>query len=193
MEGSGKAQEDQDMEPKEQLEGLKKGDIKTVEEDKRLQEQVVNYTQFNDLQDFEDAHEFKNNQDAFISNTMKTMMGDPEDWLALFNALNNLRVINKYHKQVLFESLESFSQFVKLSVENLRSNISKNSLMFCSEFLANKDLLSNEKYRSSIIQFLEIVLPALFLRTVYDKMFIAKEAKTAVANCLTNCVTPETL
>ena len=50
--------------------------------------------------------EFKNNQNAFISNTMKTMIGDPEDWLAQFNALNNLRVINKYHKEVLFESLE---------------------------------------------------------------------------------------
>ena len=37
-----------------------KGDKnRTVEEDKRLQEQVVNYTMFNDLKDFEDNDEFK--------------------------------------------------------------------------------------------------------------------------------------
>lgn len=40
---------------------------------------------------------------------------------------------------------------------------------------------------------MNVVLPAVFLRTVYDKMFIAKEAKTAVTNCLTNMVMPETL
>ncbi len=70
---------------------------------------------------------------------MKELMGDPEDWLAMFNALNNLRVMNKYHSAVLMENLEFFSNFVKQSVENLRSNISKNALMFCTEFFNNKE------------------------------------------------------
>ena len=44
---------------------------------------------------------------------MKEMMGDPEDWLAMFNALNFLRVMNKYHADVLMENLEFFTPFLK--------------------------------------------------------------------------------
>jgi len=36
-------------------------------------------------------------------------------------------------------------------------------------------------------------LPAVFARSVYDKVFIAKEAKNAVAQCMTNFVSPDTL
>lgn len=47
----------------QQLEGLRKGDKnRTVEEDKRLKEQVVNQTQYDDLQDFEDLHLFKTDE-----------------------------------------------------------------------------------------------------------------------------------
>lgn len=77
---------------------------------------------------------------------MKEMMGNPEDWLAMFNALNNLRVINKYHSGVLMENLEYFTPFLKQMVDNLRSNLSKNSLMFCTEFFNNKESLQTEKY-----------------------------------------------
>ena len=41
--------------------------------------------------------------------------------------------------------------------------------------------------------FMNLVLPSIFLRTVYDKVFIAKEAKNAVSNCLTHCIIPESL
>lgn len=124
---------------------------------------------------------------------MREMMGDPEDWLAMFNAINYLRIINKFHVAVLMENLEFFAPFVKASVENLRSNISKNSLMLCTEFFNNTVPLQTEKYQPGLINFMNVVLPAIFLRTVYDKVFIAKEAKNAVTNCLTNCVIPESL
>jgi hypothetical protein len=117
-----------------------------VEEDQRLQEQVVSYTQYADLQDFDPEHEFCKDVDSFVNKTMKDMMADPEDWLAQFNAINNLRVMSKYHHgSALMENLETFTPFVKASVENLRSNISKNSLMFCTEFFGNAESLQNEK------------------------------------------------
>ena len=121
------------------------------------------------------------------------MTTDPEDWLAQFNAINNLRILSKFHSQTLMENLEVFTPFMKSAVDNLRSNISKNSLMFCTEFFNNAETLQTEKYQESLIKFLEVLLPSIFLRTVYDKVFIAKEAKTAVANCLKNCVIPEAL
>lgn len=80
------------------LEGLKKGDKgRTVEEDRRLQEQVVSYTPFEELADFEADHEFKSDADGFLKKTLLQMTVDPENWLAQFNAINNLRVLSKYH------------------------------------------------------------------------------------------------
>ena len=125
---------------------------------------------------------------------MKGMMADPEDWLAQFNAINNLRIMSKYHHgTALMANLDAFTPFLKASVDNLRSNISKNSLMFCNEFFSNTESLQNEKHQEQLIKFLKVALPSIFLRTVYDKVFIAKEAKNAVANCLKNCVIPEVL
>ena len=72
---------------------------------------------------------------------------DPEEWLNQFNALDCLRIINKYHSHDLIENLELFIQFAKDSVENLRSNISKNALMFCTELFNNKETISQIKYR----------------------------------------------
>ena len=158
-----------------------------------MKEQVVSYTPFAELEDFEAEHQFKAEFDVFMSKTMKQMMADPEDWLAWFNAMNNLRIMSKYHSAVLMENLEYFTPFVKISVDNLRSNISKNSLMFCNEFFTNKDSLQTQKYQESLINFLNLVLPSVFLRTVYDKVFIAKEAKNAVTNCLKHCIIPEAL
>lgn len=89
---------------------------------------------------------FKTDLEQFIMKQMKEMMGNPEDWLAMFNALNNLRVINKYHAGVLMENLEYFTPFLKQMVDNLRSNLSKNSLMFCTEFFNNKEPLQTEQY-----------------------------------------------
>ena len=62
---------------------MKKGDKgRTLEEDNRLKEQVVSYTPFTELTDFEADHEFNTDFDSFMNKTMKAMMADPEDWLA---------------------------------------------------------------------------------------------------------------
>ena len=65
-------------------------------------------------------------------------MSDPEEWNAQFEAINLLRVINKYHFDTLMQNLQSFTKFLKDSVDNLRSGISKNALMFTTEFLSNE-------------------------------------------------------
>jgi len=130
----------------EQVVGLLKGDIKTVEEDKALLESVVTYTQYVDLADFADDHMFKTDQEAFIMKEMKMLMSVPEEWSNLFNAINNLRVMNKFHSGVLFENLEFFAKFCQESVQNLRSNISKNGLMFSNEMFKNKEAMQTEKY-----------------------------------------------
>ena len=54
-----------------------------------------------------------------------------EDWHQTFEALNYLRVLNKFHTADLLENLDAFATFVKKGVESLRSNVSKNSLTLC--------------------------------------------------------------
>ena len=109
---------------------------------------MVTYTQFADLQEFNEDHEFHRDTGKFMTNNLPSMMnGDSEDWSTQFEALDMLRVCNKHHSGLLIESLHLYQQFVKDSVDNLRSNISKNGLMFCTELLNNKEAVCEEKYR----------------------------------------------
>lgn len=123
---------------------------------------------------------------------MQQMIND-DNWLGQFNAINNLRVMNKFYPAVLGENLEIFQSFIQLSIENLRSNISKNSLMFCNELFGNQFLLQTDKYLAQQVVFITTVLPSIFMRTADDKAFISKEAKQAVQNCLSNYIIPESL
>ena len=66
-------------------------------------------------------------------------------------------------------------------MENLRSGIQKNSLIFCTEFFKSGQ---NSK---DVIPFVEAILPSVLFKTVYDKVFISKEAKNAVTYSLENC------
>ena len=101
--------------------------------------------------------------------------------------------MNKYHIEVLVNNLPDFAKFIKESVENLRSGISKDSLMFTTEFFSNTSTLTEEKYQPAIISFVSITMPSVVFKTVYDKTFIAKEAKTTVAKALEACYYDEML
>ena len=115
-------------------------------------------------------------------------ISDPEEWLNQFNAIDSLRIMNKFYSYDLIENLELFIQFAKDSVENLRSNISKNALMFCTELFNNQETISEIKYREQTTKFIKVIMPSLLFKTVYDKVFISKEAKSAVANAIKNCI-----
>lgn len=75
-------------------------------------------------------------------------------------------------------------------MENLRSGIQKNSLMFATEFFKNIEIGQNTE---KLISFVETVLPSVLFKTVYDKVFISKEAKNAVTHSLHTCHFKETL
>ena len=99
--------------------------------------------------------------------------------------------MNKFHAEVLLEHIPLFLTFLKLSVENLRSGISKNSLMFCTEFMKNEIHLTSSS--KSTQEFIKVVQPSILFKTVYDKSFINKEAKNAVVNSLVTCLIIENL
>jgi hypothetical protein len=50
--------------------------VNSKEEDDALKQKVVTYTSFADLQDFDDAHQFKTDLDAFVNQEMSKRMAD---------------------------------------------------------------------------------------------------------------------
>lgn len=114
---------------------------------------------------------------------------DTENWSGQFDAVNEIRVMQKYHSDKLMENLGNFTQFIHDSVDNLRSGISKNALMLTTELSLNDNALGvtakdSEKNRDKTIKFIQSVVPVLLFKTVYDKVFISKEAKNSIGNLL---------
>jgi hypothetical protein len=97
-----------------------------------------------------------------------------------------MRRINKLHPSKIVAILAQFTIFMKESVENLRSGISKNALMLVTEFFQQKHDVTDE-----LLVFIHGVMPTVLLKTAYDKVFIAKEAKVAMTAALTLCATPQ--
>ena len=60
--------------------------------------------------------------------------------------------------------------------------------MFATELFSNKEIMQNEKYMGTIVEFVKVVMPSIVHKTVYEKAFIAKEAKTSVSNSLDVCI-----
>jgi len=78
-------------------------------------EDMVQYTSYQGLKDFEASHEFNRDRETFL-----TLIGDPDDWTKLFQGVNALRIMNKFHWGVLMDNLDDFAEFAKTSVDNER-------------------------------------------------------------------------
>lgn len=82
---------------------------------------------------------------------------------------------------MLIAYIEHFSKFVKGQIDNLRSNLSKNSLLFLKEFSSNK---RNEGDHIKLSVFITHVYPIALVKTIYEKNFIVLEAKTTFTNAV---------
>lgn len=81
-----------------------------------------------------------------------------------------------------------FVDFLKASIDNLRSGISKNALMLTTELFKNRDLMNLQDNQATIVSFVQVLMPSIVHKTVYEKTFIAKEAKTSITNALDTCL-----
>ena len=60
--------------------------------------------------------------------------------------------------------------------------------MLCTELFNNQETISEIKYREQTTKFIKAIMPSLLFKTVYDKVFISKEAKQAVTYAIKNCI-----
>mmetsp|Transcript_14508 Transcript_14508/g.22516 ORF Transcript_14508/g.22516 Transcript_14508/m.22516 type:complete len:282 (+) Transcript_14508:56-901(+) len=162
---------------------------KSKEEDEALKQKAVTYVSFEELEDFKDDHLFNTNFDQFIKQDMQDRINDPEEWHAQFEGLDHLRKMSKFHKAKMVEWSAYFAPFLKASVDNLRSGISKDALMFTTEFLKDKGETTTE----SLVEFIKVVGPSILHKTVYEKAFISKEAKTSMMHAIATAPCSELL
>ena len=98
------------------------------------------------------------------------------DWTVQFDTIEGLRVLNKYYTSELRKKLSEFTPFLHKSVESLRSNVSKNTLMLIKEvFTVYRD--TKEKDSDT---FLNGILPVILEKSVSEKGFLKKEARDAL-------------
>lgn len=105
-----------------------------------------------------------------------------EDWKQQYDCLNLIRALNKHHRDYLLggaeESLLSLvvAKFAREQIDNLRSNLAKCALMLVKEVFADG---VKEGPDSRLRVFIRAVLPLTLLKTIFEKNFIALEAKKA--------------
>ncbi|KAG8048081.1 hypothetical protein GUJ93_ZPchr0008g12557 [Zizania palustris] len=135
----------------------------------------VEYTDSENLTDLPDA-------DASLSTLAARL--DSKDWVMTCEALNNVRQLAIYHKEILQEHLESLVPLIVKSVKNPRSAVCKTALMTCADiFKAYGDLL---------VDSIDPLLVQLFLKASQDKRFVCEAAETALIS-MTSWITPSAL
>ena len=130
----------------------------------------VTYTSYEDLPNFY----CKNTSFEEIFQILLTNTKDKLDWKAHFDVVESLRILNKYHNIELLKFLNLFIPFLYQGIDSLRSNLSKNSLLFIKELIH----YSNENSPSE--ELISKVLPLILDKAVSDKGFIKNEAKNVI-------------
>lgn len=102
-------------------------------------------------------------------------------------AIDQLRCINKQYPVDMNEVFKLFWDDILAAISNLRSAVSKNSLMFVTELLSQ---CKGYKLSDDIIS---SVSPVLLAKCFQDKKFIKLEAQTAMQVLISNCVYESTL
>ena len=111
----------------------------------------------------------------FIEKTVEmSKEANDEMWRMQWDAVLNLRILNKYYYEALCgQLLLEMADFIKGQIENLRSNNSRNSLQLFSElFSENLDKYSNtdgKKVDELWVTIVEKILPTVLKMTYADK------------------------
>jgi len=109
-----------------------------------------------------------------IIDELKTQVNNEDNWRIHFDAIESLRILNKYYSNETRAHLNKLIPFLQKSLESLRSNLSKNTLMFIKEvFLYYKETQAPDN-------FLDEILPIILEKSVSEKGFLKIEARAAL-------------
>lgn len=139
------------------------------------------YTTYEDLQPFDQDE----NYSLLIQNTVNGLTKS-EEWTVNFNSINDLRRFRKYNKELFFKTFNQIYKNFPKYINSIRSNISKAALILCAEIFSYYEF-------EYIHNWIEMLLPNVLMRSVYEKFFISDEANKALLNVSENMMYEESL
>ncbi|KAL2528882.1 ARM repeat superfamily protein [Forsythia ovata] len=112
--------------------------------------------------------------------TLLTGLGS-KDWVSVCEALNNVRRLSIFHKEVVLGILGDVISLIVKSLKNPRSAVCKTAIMTCADIF--------KAYTDDIIDMLDPLLVQLLLKSSQDKRFVCEAAERALI-ALTTWVSP---
>ena len=137
---------------------------------------------------YEDLPNFGNNVDIVsVVNLLKMHFEDKNNWKNPFDALDNLRILNKYYPNELNNIVSIFWKYIVECIEKPKTFIAKNALIFVTEIFMNS---KNVRLNDDIIMGL---VPHVLSKASSDKGFVKKEAQSALKELTVNCCYDSTI
>ena len=128
------------------------------------------YTKYEHLVDiYNNYQDFGVVFDALLSNS-----DAKHGWKVHFELLEHLRTLNRFHYAELNIRISYFVEFVIRSLDSLRSNLSKDALIFL------KEVIPSAEVKDLPAEFISKIIPVICDKAISDKTFIKSEAKTTL-------------
>lgn len=134
------------------------------------------YTSYEDLPNY--PQDIDLNQ---VVEQMKALFEDKSHWKPKFDAIDNLRILNKYHFTKMNEIIGLFWNYIHESFESQKTFVVKNILMFSTEAFMNA---REVRLLDEVVMFL---IPQVLNKSISEKSIIKKEAEGALCNLFSNC------
>lgn len=135
------------------------------------------YTTYENLPNYDEGIDL--NQ---VAEQIKMLFADKAQWKPRFDAIDNLRILNKYHAKKMNEIISVFWNNILESFESQKTCIAKNILMFSTEVFMNA---GEVRLYDECIQYL---VPQVLNKSVSEKSVLKKEAETALQYLVSNCL-----
>lgn len=103
--------------------------------------------------------------EAYLEETVKMTKADDEEWRESYDALDRIRVLNKFYIDVLEANLEKFDAFIDVQIDNLRSSNSRNALQCYYEIMNNSEPKSADQWKL----FVQCCFTTVLKKCTYDK------------------------
>lgn len=131
---------------------------------------------------FEDLPNYGENVNLdYIVDQMKILFEDKSNWKSKFDAIDSLRILNKYHAEKMNEIIDLFWPCIVESFDSQKTNIVKNIIMFSAEAFMNA---REVRLQDEVIMAL---VPHVLNKSTSERSMIKKEAETALCNLISNC------
>lgn len=122
-------------------------------------------------------------QNAFIPETIEMANNShDEQWRMQWDAVQNMRILNKFHYSALENFIDQQGNFIKAQVENLRSNNNRNALcLFAEIFSSNHEKCpEGKKVNDTWAVFLDVTFATIFAKAAADKKFLSLMAQKGI-------------